>query len=186
MNAGTNDPLVAGRACGGCTVCCTVLAIETEEIRKPAGVPCRHCAGGCAIHETRPQVCRDYHCAWRSLPIFSDAWRPDLSGVLAELESEDLPPQFGFSTGISLMLVGANPARTLRQSWFIDFVRTGLNGNMPLFLALPGPAGHHAAKLLLNDAENTAAAASNRPGRLKDALEKALKRLQAYSFKPQT
>ena len=178
-----NDPLLAGRACGGCTVCCTVLAIKTPEIAKKSGEACRHCAGGCAIHDRRPLVCRDYHCAWRTLPIFSDAWRPDRSGVLAELESENIPPQLGFSTGISLMLVGAHPARTVRQSWFLDFVRTGLGGGMPLFLALPGPAGHHAAKLLLNDAPTIAAAAE--PLRLKDALEKALKRLQAHSFRPQ-
>ena len=181
-----NDPLLPGRGCGGCTVCCTVLAIETEEIRKASGAPCRHCAGGCAIHQTRPQVCRDYHCAWRTLPILSDAWRPDRSGVLAELESESIPPQFGFSTGVSLMLVGASPARTIRQSWFLDFVRTGILGNMPLFLALPGPAGHHAAKLLLNEAEIIAAAESPLSARLKDVLEKALKRLQAYPFRPQT
>ena len=181
-----NDPLVAGRGCGGCTVCCTVLAIETQAIRKQSGAPCRHCAGGCAIHDARPQVCRDYHCAWRALPIFSDAWRPDRSGVLAELESTDIPQQFAFSTGISLMLVGENPARIIRQSWFLDFIRTGVLGNMPLFLALPGPAGHHAAKLLLNDAELAEAAQSALPDRLKRALEKALKQLQAHSFRPQS
>jgi len=82
------------------------------------------------IHPTRPAACRDFYCGWRMLDIFSDAWRPDLSGVFAQLESEDIPAQFAMRTGINLMLVGPHPAKTLRQSWFLDFVRTGIAENI--------------------------------------------------------
>jgi len=175
------DALVPGRTCGPCTVCCTILSIDA--LGKDAGVACAHCAAGCSIHPTRPAACRDFYCGWRMLDIFSDAWRPDLSGVFAQLESDGIPAQFETRTGISLMLVGPHPARTLRQSWFLDFVRTGIANNIPLFLSLPGPVGHDAAKLLLNDEEMAAALSSPLRDRPKTVLEKALKRLQGYAFR---
>ena len=56
---------IPGKACGPCSFCCKVL--EIDEFKKPAGKLCAHCAltGGCGVYETRPQVCRDYHCRWK-------------------------------------------------------------------------------------------------------------------------
>ena len=52
-----------GRACGECTVCCTVMAVP--ELHKPNRRACDHvCDEGCAIHAERPQDCRDFHCLW--------------------------------------------------------------------------------------------------------------------------
>src|SRR3569833_69586 len=117
--------LVPGRDCGGCTVCCTAMAIDRPEIQKDAGVTCRHCtAKGCAIYDARPSLCRDYHCGWR----------PDRSQILVELEPHD------GRTAISLVLLG-NPLKTLRQPWFIDFIATGVRGNLPVMLGIPGPPG---------------------------------------------
>ncbi len=145
--------LVPGRQCGDCTVCCTVMAIDKPEIQKEAGVTCRHCVGGCTIYETRPPLCRDYHCGWRQLPILDEGWRPDRSGVYVEVE-----PIEG-TTGLSLVLVG-NPLKTVRQPWFIDFVATGsARGTCPWSLGIPGPKGHQGASLLLNTREMLAAAA---------------------------
>lgn len=174
------ESLVPGRACGACTVCCTILTIDT--LGKESGVTCKHCTAGCAIHPARPPVCREFYCGWRMLDIFPDSWRPDLCGVFAQLETQDIPEQFVLRTGISLMLVGPHFAKTLRQSWLLDFVRTGLGENIPLFLSLPGPAGHDAAKLLLNDEAMRDALSSPLQGRLKTVLEKALKRLQTHPF----
>ena len=171
--------LVAGRDCGACTVCCTVLALDA--LNKPSGVTCSHCEKGCLIHPNRPQACRDFYCAWRMLEIFPDDWRPDLSGVFAQLEEDGIPPQFEQKTGIGLMLVGPHPARTLRQRWFVDFVRTSVTNNIPLFLSLPGPAGHQAARILLND--DAMRDARSDVDRIKSVLEKALKRLQSHKFR---
>ena len=173
------DFLVTGRDCGACTVCCTVLALEALD--KPAGVACSYCEKGCTIHSTRPSACREFYCAWRMLEIFSDAWRPDLSGVLAQLEDDDIPAQFEQKTGIGLMLVGPHPARTVRQRWFVDFVATGIGDNIPLFLSLPGPIGHQAAKTLLNDQAMRDAWPDT--DRIKTALERALKRLQGHEYR---
>ena len=117
------------------------------------------------------------------LEIFSDAWRPDRSGVFAQLEQDDIPAQFEQKTGIGLMLVGPNPARTVRQRWFVDFVATGVADNIPLFLflSLPGPIGHQAARLLLND--EAMRDAGQDADRIKTALERALKRLQSHQFR---
>src|SRR6478736_4736516 len=137
--------LIPGRDCGGCTVCCVFPTINKPEIQKLSGARCRHCAStGCGIYDSRPPVCRAYYCAWRTVDIFSDEWRPDKSGVLAYVETEGISDAFDLSTGIGLMLVD-NPLKTVRQKWFQEFVVTGVMNSVPLFLSLPGPRGHQAA-----------------------------------------
>jgi hypothetical protein len=168
--------LVPGRACGECTVCCTVMAIDKPDIQKEAGVTCRHCRKGCAIYETRPSLCRAFHCGWRQLPILDDGWRPDRSGVLVEVEVVD------DQTVLSLILVG-NPLKTVRQPWFIDFVITGVRGNVSLYLGIPGPRGFQGASLSLNTRQMAEATGVSRT-RVKDLLEKELKRLSAHAFEP--
>jgi hypothetical protein len=171
--------LVLGRECGDCTVCCTAMAIDKPEIQKEAGVTCRHCtAKGCAIYDTRPSLCRDYHCGWRQLSVLDESWRPDRSGVFVELE-----PHEG-KTAISLVLVG-NPLKTVRQGWFIDFIATGVNGHQPLTLGIPGPPGCQGASLMLNTDEMRHAARTSRAA-VKAVLEAELKLLQAYDFPPRT
>ena len=106
--------LVAGRTCGACTVCCVAPSIDKPEIQKVSGAPCRHClGGGCAIYDARPPVCRGFFCAWRTVEIFGEEWRPDKSGVLPRIETEGIPGHFDFATGIGLMLVG-NPLKIVR------------------------------------------------------------------------
>jgi hypothetical protein len=172
----TNLDLVPGRICGECTLCCTVMAIDKPDIQKQAGATCRHCRGGCTIYETRPALCRDYHCGWRQLPILDDGWRPDRSGVFVELEEVE------GQTVLSLVLIG-NPLRTVRQSWFIDFVMTGVRGHVPLTLGICGPPGFQGASLPLNTREMFEAAGASR-ARVKQELELELKRLNAHTFEP--
>jgi hypothetical protein len=172
--------LVPGRECGDCTVCCTVPTIDQPGIQKRAGATCRHCDHGCRIHDTRPEVCRQYFCAWRRMEIFSEDWRPDRCGVFSELES-DVPEHLMSSVGISLTLTG-NPLKTIRRPWFIDFIATGIRGGVPLFLALPGPSGYKGAKVSLNTLE-MARAASGARADVKALLEKALAVLNRYDFK---
>jgi len=171
--------LVPGRVCGGCTVCCTAMAIDGPDIQKDAGVTCRHCtAHGCGIYETRPSLCRDYHCGWRQLPLLDDSWRPDRSQVFVEIE----PHANG--TAISLVLLG-NPLKTVRQSWFIDFIATGIRGDLPLMLGIPGPPGRQGASLELNTEAMTAAARTSRAA-VKQVLEAELKLLQGHDFPPRS
>jgi hypothetical protein len=134
------DDLVPGRDCGGCTVCCTVLPIETAELSKAPGVACAHCsAKGCAIYETRFPICRTYHCGWRQLAALDDAWRPDRSGVLVSPMAEG---------GIEFLVFGGEAA--VKREGFAQFVATCIVNGVAAFLAMPGPPGHYAARVQLN------------------------------------
>lgn len=168
--------LVPGRACGECTVCCTAMAVDNPQFQKEAGVTCKHCRGSCTIYETRPQLCRDFHCGWRQLPILDDGWRPDRSGVFVEIEVIDE------ATALSLILVG-NPLKIVRQPWFIEFVVTGVRGDVPLHLGIPGPRGFQGASLPLNTRQMFEAASRSR-AEVKALLELELKRLRAHAFEP--
>jgi hypothetical protein len=173
--------LIAGRDCGGCTVCCVLPNIDKPEIQKQSGARCIHCAAtGCAIYDSRPAVCRAWYCAWRTVDIFGDDWRPDKSGVMPLIETEGIPEQFEIRTGISLMLAG-HPNQTVRQRWFQDFVITGVMNSIPLFLSLPGPRGYQAATVFLNNEQMLDAI---KRGTVKDALEAALKILRGWTFEP--
>ena len=173
--------LVAGRECGACTVCCTVPTINKPEIQKLSGATCRHCTGaGCAVYETRPPICRSYYCAWRTVEIFDDSWRPDRSGVMPYVETEGIYDALDLSTGNGLILVG-NPLKTVRQRWFQDFVTTGIMNSVPLFLSLPGPRGYQAATVSLNTEQMLDAIKRNT---VKDTLEAAVKILRDWKFVP--
>lgn len=172
--------LVPGRDCGGCTVCCTALVVDTPEIQKAPGVTCKYCKGGCAIYETRYPVCRDYHCAWRKLDILDDSWRPDRSQVFTQFERDNIPPGFGTDFGIGLLLIG-DPGWTVRQDWFQQMVASGVMSDIAMFLCLPGPPGRQAVKMLLNTDEMRTAI---QQGAMTAVLERAVLQLKRHDFKP--
>ena len=173
--------LVEGRNCGDCTVCCTWPTINKPEIQKVSGSTCMHCTtGGCAIYETRFPVCKGFYCAWRTVDIFDEDWRPDKSGVMPYVETEGISDDFDLGTGIGLMLVG-HPLKIVRQRWLQDFVVTGVMNSVPLFLSLPGPRGHQAATVSLNTEEMLGAI---RRGTVKDALEAVIRILRGWDFAP--
>ncbi|MCP3903369.1 MAG: hypothetical protein GY715_07010 [Planctomycetes bacterium] len=72
------------RTCGGCTGCCTVMAVGS--IGKPAGTPCVHaCHEGCAIYERRPAQCKsDFYCLWMrdTEGLIGEEHRPDRVGLV--------------------------------------------------------------------------------------------------------
>jgi hypothetical protein len=69
--------VVAGRACGTCTLCCKVIAV-TDFDKKP-GVWCAHCirGKGCGIYETRPTDCRTFFCEWMVEQGLGPDWKPE-------------------------------------------------------------------------------------------------------------
>ncbi len=73
---------IPGKTCGECSFCCKVL--EITELAKPAGAWCAHCrkSGGCGVYATRPNVCRDYECLWKSDRGLSSRLRPDRVGAI--------------------------------------------------------------------------------------------------------
>ena len=79
-------PIVPGRGCGTCTLCCKVMRIVALE--KPAGEWCGHCTvgAGCSIHGQHPAECAAFHCAYLTSPALSEAWRPAKSKLVVVSE----------------------------------------------------------------------------------------------------
>jgi hypothetical protein len=78
-------PIVPGRECGTCTLCCKVYHVP--EVPKLAGKWCQHCTPGrgCAIHPTRPQQCRDFNCLWLTEATITPAWKPERSKMVLSI-----------------------------------------------------------------------------------------------------
>jgi hypothetical protein len=77
-----------GRSCGACSLCCKLA--QVDELDKPSGVWCRHCApgrGGCTIYETRPPVCRNWFCAWILDARLGSEWYPLTSKMIMYFEN---------------------------------------------------------------------------------------------------
>lgn len=70
-------PLVPGRACGSCMLCCKLFAIA--DLQKPMGKWCVHASQGkgCVIHADRPGECRDFNCGWLMDATLGPEWKPD-------------------------------------------------------------------------------------------------------------
>ena len=72
------------RECGGCTLCCDLIAVPA--LKKAAGEACVHCVKsfGCTIHESRPAQCRGFDCLWLTEKSLPKALWPSLCGVFFE------------------------------------------------------------------------------------------------------
>jgi Fe-S-cluster containining protein len=71
--------------CGSCAACCTAFNIPVLE--KPEGQPCQHlCETGCSIYRNRPDVCREYSCAWLTLGG-DQTFRPNAVNLLCHVNT---------------------------------------------------------------------------------------------------
>jgi hypothetical protein len=82
------------RACGACSLCCTLLRVDA--LAKLGGTPCPHQLvgrpeGGCGIHARRPAICRGYRCLWLSGSL-EESDRPDRLGAVLSLATEGETP----------------------------------------------------------------------------------------------
>lgn len=77
----------ANRSCGTCTLCCTVMRVDT--LQKPALKQCAHLGRqGCEIYGERPVECRDFFCGWR-LGFFETGERPDQLRAVVDAQIEE-------------------------------------------------------------------------------------------------
>ncbi len=104
-------PVLADRACGDCTACCTVLTVDTPDFKKPADMPCTHLTSrGCGIHAERPAICRAWFCGWRRVAALPDDARPDRSGLLVSLNFVREPRNCFEGVSINIRTVTAGQA----------------------------------------------------------------------------
>ena len=77
------------RECGECTACCSWLIGDAFGWKFGAGKSCKFLeCNGCGVHKARPEICRDYQCAW-SQYLLPEEMRPDKCGVLASVERNE-------------------------------------------------------------------------------------------------
>jgi len=112
----------ASRSCGTCSLCCTILRVD--ELAKPAGRDCVHQRGvqGCAIHATRPPICRAYRCLWLQGGLEDDE-RPDRTGGIVDLET----------TGVGLRLaIRETRAGIFDESRSLQAIAERFRSSMPV------------------------------------------------------
>jgi hypothetical protein len=70
------NPILSGRACGSCTLCCKLLIVK--DLAKPLGEWCQHCdiGRGCRIYDERPAECRTFFCGYLTSPSTDEHWFP--------------------------------------------------------------------------------------------------------------
>jgi hypothetical protein len=158
----TRPTPLAKRECGACRACCEVLKIDVPELKKKAGVLCRHHTGmGCGIYATRPPVCQHFLCGWRLFEDLGDDWRPDLAGVLivkrvaAEVSKEYRDAPYG----LSIAVTGDEAAMT--RPGFAEYVVREIGKGVPVEIRSNSPGtllNHHLdAKAAARDIEATRA-----------------------------
>lgn len=104
-------PVLPGRECGACTICCTVLRVDSPDFRKPEDTPCRHLGTqGCTIHAVRPDICRTWFCAWRRVEGMAEEARPDRSGLLVSLNFERAPRNCFEAVSLTVRLLPGSDA----------------------------------------------------------------------------
>ena len=150
MFTGVEDYLVSGRECGECTACCTHLHVDEPDLQKHGGVTCSNCKenSGCAIYATRPKICRTWFCSWRIMAQFDESWRPDKSGILISLETENIPPAYEVRFALRFDLIG-NLAVVL-QPRFLELVSAMVEERKPVFLCVRKTPGRRAGSTFLN------------------------------------
>ncbi|MBM3608873.1 MAG: hypothetical protein FJX29_10560 [Alphaproteobacteria bacterium] len=86
---------IPGKSCGPCNMCCKILVIEDDDLKKDAGPLCKNCinGNGCKIYKKRPQTCRDYECEWLQERELGPHLRPDKTGTILQIDPDSLQYQ---------------------------------------------------------------------------------------------
>jgi hypothetical protein len=99
---GSDTATKSANQCGTCTLCCKL--VHVDEINKPVGKWCDHCAlgKGCKIYDTRPTECRTWNCLWLQGAFGSHPdLRPDKCKVVV-----------GYQAGFLMVVEDASPPKS--------------------------------------------------------------------------
>jgi hypothetical protein len=136
MSDESDPPLVPGRECGGCDVCCVHMTIDVPELHKPLGTRCHNLLADnrCRIYESRPDVCRRFFCGWRTFKWVKPGLRPDTSGVLVTVTTAD----DGHITGAMFTLLRPD---ALDSEGLAESVAAIVASGAEVRVRIPGPPG---------------------------------------------
>ena len=174
------DEALADRACGGCSVCCTVKPINTPELVKAPGVACQHClaSGGCGVYDTRFPVCREYRCAWKILGWIPEQLRPDRSGVLIDIVESEVPGH-----ELEATLLAFRDPNDFERHPIPDLVASLIEQDVLVYVSRPGPPGMLNAKAAVNRVLHEAIRSRDAP-RLVAELRAAVQGLENHRWEP--
>ncbi|MCP8883619.1 hypothetical protein NIM87_08925 [Devosia sp. XJ19-1] len=143
---------ISGRACDGCTACCSFPPIRTEVLQKPANTLCPHCTigQGCGVYAARPAVCQGFFCGWFFLPELGPEWHPNHSGVVIRSEY--------FSQDTITLLVLHLTAFLVSED-FAGMVGSWVEAGIGVEFERLGPPGYLPAKMRMNELLEEAVAA---------------------------
>ena len=146
-----DEPLVQGRECGGCTACCVHLRIDTPELQKQADIACTNLiAGGCAIHATRPLICREWFCGWRQFDYLPDGMRPDRCGIIVRVE------------GGGVVLNAFRSTQDYLSPAALNLIGLAVANEVPVAITTPARPGYMPCRHQLNAYLTAAVVARNR------------------------
>jgi hypothetical protein len=162
-------PLVPGRECNDCNVCCVDLAINEPGLRKLPGIRCQNALpdNRCAIYQTRPDTCRGFFCGWRMLKWVKPGLRPDTSGVLITLSFHDkaggfLPPDRiaeKASTGVMVTLLRPD---AIDSEGLLETLAAAVGSGVPVHISVPGPPGYTSGIVRIDEGLKPAVQSRNR------------------------
>jgi hypothetical protein len=163
-------PLVPGRSCGSCNVCCVALTINDPELQKVQGYRCRNLQPDhhCAIYATRPKTCREFYCGWMQLKWVRQTLRPDQSDVLIRLHGEISKTTGKPSLGIAITLLSH---AALKADGLAETVAAAVSADVPVYLHIPGKPGYTSAQARLNEAVHHAVLSRDKPALLQKLRE---------------
>ncbi len=160
-------PLVPGRECGTCNVCCVALTInEPPLLQKVQGVRCRHNQTDnlCAIYASRPDTCRTFFCGFRHLSWIKPTLRPDVSGVLVRMQAEK--PDGSGVQKVSPVFMLLN-REAVKAEGFAESIAAAVMSDVPTYVSIPGPPGYTASHAKVNDVLRHAVITKDKPAVLR-------------------
>jgi len=138
------------------------LTINDPVLQKVQGYRCRNAQAdnSCAIYETRPQTCRNFHCGWRRLKWVRETLRPDISGVLVRMQYEAPDANGARALGVIFTLLNAN---SWKVEGLAETVAAAVAAGVPAYVHVPGPPGYTSSQARINDALHGAVLTRNKP-----------------------
>lgn len=116
------------RSCGSCSLCCKIM--DAGDI-KPRHDWCQHAKpghGGCGIYQTRPEICRGFHCQWILDSRHPDYWFPAKSKIIINATINKEGKKY-----ISFIVDPAYPTRWREEPYFSDIkhiAKAGIEGRL--------------------------------------------------------
>jgi hypothetical protein len=108
---------VPGRACSGCTLCCSVLGIV--ELKKPVFKICKYSVigKGCKIYDMKPATCSGFLCTYRTSASVPEYWHPKICGMVLHSETA------GQNSMLSIICSSGAKHRWKKEPYWSDITR---------------------------------------------------------------